>query len=59
MSLDHGWITVGARRWCLACGSYQTRQGGRWADAMLGPWPGYARTDPAAHRGDAPRGEWS
>ena len=43
--MPHEWIEVGARRWCLACGSYQVRRNGCWADAVVGPWPGYNRTD--------------
>lgn len=46
----HSWIEIGARRWCLACGSFQTRRGDRWFDCMIGPWPGYNRTDLAAHK---------
>jgi len=45
----HGWLTVGARRWCLACGSYQVLRNGQWRDDMVGPWPGYNPTDTAAH----------
>jgi len=47
----HTWIEVAARRWCLACGSYQARSGGVWRDSLVGPWPGYSRTDTAAHGG--------
>jgi hypothetical protein len=49
--LRHEWIEVGVRRWCPACGSYQVRKGKYWCDAMLGPWPGYNKTDVVAHEG--------
>ena len=51
MPPTHDWIEVAARRWCLACDSFQKRWNGRWRDdeSMLGPWPGYQRTDPAKH----------
>jgi len=47
--LTHEWIEVGNRRWCLACGSYQVRRNGRWRDEMVGPWPGYQKTDLTKH----------
>ena len=49
LRVTHEWIAVGARRWCLACGSYQVRRNGAWRDDMVGPWPGYNPTDTAAH----------
>lgn len=49
VTTEHEWIEIGARRWCLACGSFQLRTGERWHDAMVGPWPGYNKTDLAAH----------
>jgi hypothetical protein len=45
----HEWIAVDGRRWCLACGSYQVRRDGVWRDALVGPWPGYNRTDLMQH----------
>ena len=45
----HEWIEVGARRWCIACGSYQVKRNGVWRDEMVGNWPAYNRTDTAAH----------
>jgi len=45
----HEWIEVGGRRWCIDCGSYQVRRGGKWRDDLVGPWPGYNRTDKAEH----------
>jgi hypothetical protein len=45
----HEWIEVGARRWCIACRSYQICRNGRWFDSMVGPWPAYARTDVSKH----------
>lgn len=49
---QHEWLEIGARRWCLACGSFQVRSGDRWHDAIVGPYPGYNRTDPQHHRED-------
>lgn len=50
----HEWIEVGARRWCVSCGSYQAKTNGRWRDQMVGQWPGYNKTDLAAHGEKAP-----
>jgi hypothetical protein len=45
--VSHPYVTVGARRWCLRCNTFQRMRAGEWRDApeMLGPWPGYARTE--------------
>lgn len=45
----HEWLEIGSRRWCLQCDSHQVLRDGVWRDVMLGPWPGYARTDMSAH----------
>jgi hypothetical protein len=49
MTERHEWIEVGARRWCNECGSFQVLRGGKWRDAMVGPWPSYNRTDMSKH----------
>lgn len=57
----HPWIEVDGRRWCLPCGSYQVRRAGKWADALVGPWPGYNRTRGGcgmAGLGDDEIGQW-
>jgi hypothetical protein len=47
VSAPHAYTTILSRRWCLRCDSYQVYRGGRWQDVpeMLGPWPGYSRTE--------------
>lgn len=35
MEHPHEWITVGARRWCLACDSFQVLRNGKWRDEYL------------------------
>lgn len=45
----HEWDTVGGRRWCKDCGSFQVLRSGVWLDAMVGPYPGYAKTDLSKH----------
>ena len=49
-AIPHGWITVGVRRWCLACASYQVQKNGVWCDDLVGPWPGYKATNWEAHK---------
>ena len=46
---NHEYITVGSRRWCLGCNTFQRFRGGKWRDdeELIGPWPGYARTEPS------------
>lgn len=45
MTAEHIYITVGARRWCLGCNTYQVWRGGRWRDGFPPePWPGYEAT---------------
>lgn len=42
---EHRYITVGRRRWCTGCDTYQVFKGGRWRDAYPPePWPGYEAT---------------
>jgi hypothetical protein len=44
---DHEYITVGARRWCIGCNTFQRFRGGKWRDdeEMIGEaWPAYERT---------------
>jgi hypothetical protein len=44
----HYWLTIGERRWCIACDSFQVRtfQRGyfRWSDTTVGLYPLYSRT---------------
>lgn len=42
----HNHITVGKRRWCIGCNTFQRFIRGAWRDdpELLGPWPGYSVT---------------
>ena len=41
----HNYITVGARRWCMHCNTYQVLRAGKWVDGFPPePWPGYEAT---------------
>jgi hypothetical protein len=45
--MEHDYITVGARRWCMGCNTFQRRRNGKWRDdeEMIGSaWPAYERT---------------
>lgn len=43
----HDYITVGRRRWCRGCNTFQAQAGGVWRDGFKpGPWPGYEATKP-------------
>jgi hypothetical protein len=47
LALSHDYITVGARRWCMGCNTFQRRRNGVWRDdeEMIGPaWPAYEIT---------------
>lgn len=49
---EHDYITVGGRRWCLGCNTYQVFKGGRWRDGFPPePWPGYEATQARCPRG--------
>jgi len=42
---EHDYITVGNRRWCMHCNTYQVFRDGKWRDAYPPePWPGYEAT---------------
>ena len=48
MSGMHEYITIGARRWCLRCNTFQRRRNGVWLDdeELLGAaWPAYEKTE--------------
>ncbi len=43
----HEYITVGARRWCMGCNTFQRRRNGVWRDdpeMIVGGWPAYEAT---------------
>lgn len=49
--MKHEYLTVGARRWCMGCNTYQVFRGGRWVDGQPDePWPGYEKTQPECPR---------
>jgi len=42
---QHNYITVGRRRWCMGCNTYQVLRYGTWRDGYPPqPWPGYEAT---------------
>lgn len=43
---EHDYITVGSRRWCRGCNTYQVLRDGKWRDGYPAqPWPGYEATE--------------
>lgn len=43
----HTYTTVGGRRWCKACNTYQVYNGDGWRDGFPPElWPGYEATQP-------------